>query len=252
MEEKYIELLAKTDYETLTLDEKELLKELCTNQSEFEEAKQLMKELSALDSEPDLFDSRKVKKRLDEEFAEVYASRGGGGWINFLFPPLKPIMNRPGIQMAMVLVLFLGSYLVLELIDFNNTKTIKLAKNENKLLIEDEEESIDLEIDENSMLDEKNMDEKVVKNSELVAELILTPEVDVPLDPQETSLVIDNVLSEESIVGGVIEEGIIALELEASRSDLKAAKDNAAESNKFLIPTVQESPDLLEGLFVTF
>ena len=252
MEEKYIELLAKTDYETLTVDEKEMLEELCTNQSEFEEAKQLMKELSALDSEPDLFDSRKVKKRLDEEFAEVYASRGGGGWINFLFPPLKPIMNRPGIQMAMVLVLFLGSYLVLELIDFNNTKTVKLAKNENKLLIEDEEESIDLEIDENSMLDEKNMDEKVLENSELVAELILTPEVDVPLDPQETSLVIDNVLSEESIVGGTIEEGIIALELEASRSDLKAAKDNATETSKFLIPTVQESPDLLEGLFVTF
>ena len=154
--------------------------------------------------------------------------------------------------MAMVLVLFLGSYLVLELIDFNNTKTVKLAKNENKLLIEDEEESIDLEIDENSMLDEKNMDEKVLENSELVAELILTPEVDVPLDPQETSLVIDNVLSEESIVGGTIQEGIIALELEASRSDFKAAKDNATETNKFLIPTVQESPDLLEGLFVTF
>ena len=159
MEEKYIELLAKTDYDALTVDEKEMLKELCTNQSEFEEARQLMKELSALDSEPVLFDSRKVKKRLDEEFAEVYTSRGGG-WINFLFPPLKPIMNRPGIQLAMVLVLFLGSYLVLELMDFNNTKTVQLAKNENKLLIEDEEEAIDLEIDENSMLDEKKMDDK--------------------------------------------------------------------------------------------
>ena len=251
MEEKYIELLAKTDYDALTADEKEMLKELCTNQSEFEEARQLMKELSALDSEPDLFDSRKVKKRLDEEFAEVYASRGGG-WINFLFPPLKPIMNRPGIQMAMVLVLFLGSYLVLELIDFNNTKTVKLVKNENKLLIEDEEEAIDSKIDENSMIDEKKMGDKGRENNVLKTELILTPEVDAPLDPQETSLVIDNVLSEESIVGGTIQEGIIALELEASRSDFKAAKDNATETNKFLIPTVQESPDLLEGLFVTF
>ena len=49
MEEKYIELLAKTDYNALTSDEKELIKELCTNQSEFEQAKQLMNELNALD-----------------------------------------------------------------------------------------------------------------------------------------------------------------------------------------------------------
>ena len=30
------------------------------------------------------------------------------------------------------------------------------------------------------------------------------------------------------------------------------SKNNAIETNKFLIPTVQESPDLLDGLFVTF
>ena len=82
--------------------------------------------------------------------------------------------------------------------------------------------------------------------------MILTREVDVPLDPQETSLVIDNVLSEESIGGGTIEEGILVRDFKASRFDFKAAKDNATEANKFLIPTVQESPDLLEGLFVTF
>ena len=251
MEEKYIELLAKTDYDALTVDEKEMLKELCTNQSEFEEARQLMKELSALDSEPDLFDSRKVKKRLDEEFAEVYASRGGG-WINFLFPPLKPIMNRPGIQLAMVLVLFIGSYLVLELMDFNNTKTVQLAKNENKLLIEDEEEAIDSEIDENSMLDEKKMGDKGRENNVLKTELILTPKVDIPIDPQETIVVIDDLISEEFIEGGRIHEDFIALEFEASRSDFTAAKDNTTETIKFLIPTVQESPDLLDGLFVTF
>ena len=252
MQEKYIELLAKEHYDALSADEKEMLKELCTNQSEFEKAQELMKEMSALDSEPDLFDSRKVKKRLDAEFAEVYASGRGGAWINFLFPPLKPIMNRPGIQLAMLLVLFFGSYLVLELIDFNNTKTVKLAKNENKLLIEDEEDRIDLEIDENSMLDEKSSENNTNENLGLSAELIEISEVEVPLDPQETDDLIDVIISEESIVGGTIEEGIIALEFEASRADFKAAKDNATVTNKFLIPTVQESPDLLEGLFVTF
>ena len=71
MEEKYIKLLAKTDYNALTSEEKELLNELCTNQSEFEQAKQLMNELTALDPEPNLFDSSKVKKRLDDEFLEI-------------------------------------------------------------------------------------------------------------------------------------------------------------------------------------
>ena len=82
--------------------------------------------------------------------------------------------------------------------------------------------------------------------------MILTPEVDVPIDPQETTVVIDDLLSEESIEGGRIHEDFIALEFEASSSDFTAAKDNATETIKFLIPTVQESPDLLDGLFVTF
>lgn len=252
MEEKYIELLAKTDYNALTSDEKELIKELCANQSEFEQAKQLMSELSALDPEPHLFDSSKVKKRLDEEFKEVYTSKEGGGWINFLFPPIKPILNRPGIQLAMVLVLFLGSYLILELMDFNNAQSVQLAKNENKLSDENEEEAIDLKIDENSMLDEKNLDDYGPENSERTAELIVAPEVEFLEAPQETALVIDQLISEESIIGGTIHEDSRTLAFEDLRSDLVEAEDAGLETTQFLIPTVQDDPELLEGLFVTF
>ena len=256
MEEKYIELLAKEYYDALSADEKDKLKELCTNQAEFEKAKELMKELSALDYEPDLFDSRKVKKRLDEEFVEVYTSRRGGAWINFLFPPLKPIMNRPGIQLAMLLVLFIGSYLVLELIDFNNTRIVKLAKNENKLLNEDQEERIDLETDENAMLDEKTVEKNINENLGLEAELIEVPEVEVPFDPQETDLVIDVTISEESSLVGSIQEDFRAIEFDELRTDFDNgaanARDDIQEIGKFLIPTIQESPELLEGLFITF
>lgn len=247
MEEKYIELLAKTDYNALTLVEKELIKELCTNQSEFEQAKQLMNELNALDHEPHLFDSPKVKKRLDEEFKEVYTSKEGGGWINFLFPPIKPILTRPGIQLAMVLVLFLGSYLVLELMDFNNTQTVQLAKNENKLSNENEEEQ-DLEIDENLMSDKNKFDNIEIENNQSIAERLLSAEMEAPQEPQETALMIAPLISEESFTDNLINE--------ASRADFEdeapMAKDNVIETGKFLIPTVQDNPDLLEGLFVTF
>ena len=248
MEEKYIELLAKTDYNALTSDEKELIKELCTNQSEFEQAKQLMNELNALDHEPHLFDSPKVKKRLDEEFKEVYTAKEGGGWINFLFPPIKPILTRPGIQLAMVLILFLGSYLVLELMDFNNTQTVQLAKNENKLSNENEEEAQDSEVDENVMSDKNKIDNIEIDNNQSIAERSLSTEMEAPQEPQETALMIAPLISEESFTDNLLNE--------ASRADFEdeapVAKDNATETGKFLIPTVQDNPDLLEGLFVTF
>jgi hypothetical protein len=258
MEEKYIELLTRTNYESLSSDEKVLLKELCTNQSEFEQAKQLMNELSTfdLDSDPGLFDAQKVKKRLDEEFVSVYTSKGGGGWINFLFPPLKPILNRPGMQLAIVLVLFLGSYLVLELMDFNNTQSVQLAKNENKLSNEDEENAIDSEINKASKSTQKNIDNYGIEDSESNTKSLLLTEVEDPFEPKETVLMMDRESSSESTVDGTRNEGFRPLDVEELRSDFTSAaaavKNNGTETSEFLIPTVQESPDLLDGLFVTF
>ncbi len=256
MEEKYTELFVKTDYDALTVDEKEILKELCTNQSEFEEVKQLMKELNALDAEPEFFDSRKIKKRLDEEFIEVNSSKLGGGWINFLFPPLKPIMNRPGIQFALVLVLFLGSYLVLELMDFNNTKTVRMAKNENKISNKNEEVSKESEIDDDLMFDEKNLSKNRLNDSELTSELVLIPEVNTPLESQEVALMKVPLISEESDRDNSINQDLKAPDFEPSRADFedeaRMSNDNDIEMDKFLIPTVQERPEILEGLFVTF
>ena len=152
----------------------------------------------------------------------------------------------------MVLVLFFGSYLILELMDFNNAQSLQLAKNENKLSDENEEEAIDLKIDENSMLDEKNLDDNGPENSERAAELIVAPEVEFLEAPQETALVIDQLISEESIIGGTIHEDSRTLAFEDLRSDLVEAEDAGLETTQFLIPTVQDNPGLLEGLFVTF
>lgn len=256
MQEKYMELLAKTDYKALTSDEKELIKELCTNQSEFEQAKQLMNELNALDHEPHLFDSPKVKKRLDEEFKELYTSIEGGGWINFLFPPLKPIINRPGIQLALVFILFLGSYLFLELMDFNNTKTVQLAKNENKSSNENAEDVKDSEIDENLMSDKNKIDKIEIENNQSIAERSLSAEMDARLEPQKTALMIAPLISEESVKDNSVNEDLRTPGFNVSRADFEdeapMANDSATEMGKFLIPTVQDNPDLLEGLFVTF
>ena len=65
----------------------------------------------------------------------------------------------------------------------------------------------------------------------------------------------DHESSDESTVDGTRNEGFRPLDVEELRSDFTSAaavKNNGTETSEFLIPTVQESPDLLDGLFVTF
>ena len=49
MQDKYLKLLERQNYDSLTENEKEQIKELCSNQEEFENAKHFMNELSGFD-----------------------------------------------------------------------------------------------------------------------------------------------------------------------------------------------------------
>ena len=89
MQDKYLKLLERQNYDSLTENEKEQIKELCSNQEEFENAKHFMNELSEFDSEVIDFNSSKVKSKLDETFSQVHSIKEGGGWFHFLFPPKR-------------------------------------------------------------------------------------------------------------------------------------------------------------------
>ena len=102
----------------------------------------------------------------------------------------------------------------------------------------------------NSLLNSKSKFNEVEVNKKEVSE------VSVPIDPQETELVIDVTISEETSLVGSIKEDFRAIEFDELRTDFDNgaanARDDIQEKGKFLIPTIQESPELLEGLFITF
>jgi|GEM_PF-3249228 len=102
----------------------------------------------------------------------------------------------------------------------------------------------------NSLLNSKSKFNEVEVNKKEVSE------VEVPLYPQETDLVIDVTISEETSLVGSIQEDFRAIEFDELRTDFDNgaanARDDIHEIGKFLIPTIQESPELLEGLFITF
>ena len=102
----------------------------------------------------------------------------------------------------------------------------------------------------NSLLNSKSKFNEVEVNKKEVSE------VEVPLYPQETDLVIDVTISEETSLVGSIQEDFRAIEFDELRTDFDNgaanARDDIHEIGKFLIPTIQESPELLEALFITF
>ena len=71
MEDSYIELLNKSSYHELTSDEKDRIKELCSNEEEFENVKNFYKEMESIEREHYSMDSDSVKSLLDSEFKEA-------------------------------------------------------------------------------------------------------------------------------------------------------------------------------------
>ena len=252
MEDKYLELLKRSNFEELSQDEKEILKDLCTNEMEFERAKSLIIDLDLMDKRTTTSPSLDVNSKLDAEFRQVHAGQRGGGWFRFLFPPLKPIMWRPGIQIAMLFVLFLGSYLMIEFIGFKDQNTmIQLAQ-------EDHNTSQEFKV----MLSDSTLSAPTIVEVELVEPKLTLQDVvvlEVNTDKLERSLLTANNHNQREM-DLVSAKNISETIASRSRDDFEFDEepillgeiDLEIEESEFLIPTAAESPDLLEGLFVTF
>ena len=253
MEDRYLKLLTRDSYDVLSSDEKNALKDLCSNQEEFESAKHFMYEMAELDSELEAFNSEKIKSKLDETFSQVYSGAEGGGWFHFLFPPLTPLIRRPGVQLVSIFILALGSYVFLQFISFDaNIQRPILAEN----TLKNEQQS---EIKELSPYDEniltKPTESKIIVEDNM--EIVLLEE-DVSRSNRSSQL--ENAsplplsrMNSESAgftlsFNAEVEEGIVVEDEVAFELDKEIVEDH----QQFLIPTIEESPELLDGLFVTF
>ena len=259
MEDKYLELLKRSNYDDLSQDEKEILKDLCTNQFEFDSARYLMIDLALMNKTTSEAPSKDIKSKLDAEFMQVHANREGGGWFRFLFPPLKPFVLRPGIQLAMLFVLFLGSYMMLEFIGFSDqTTSVQLAKQEHKASEEIKVVLLDSILNEPPVVEENVefdlflMDANAVNTEEgvlLFSALNGNDQIKSTAVSAQGSLVGSGLMSRDDIA--FKEEPILLGEVVVDFEELSEF-DIDLEETQFLIPTVAESPDLLENLFVTF
>ena len=253
MQDKYLKLLERQNYDSLTANEKEQIKELCSNQEEFDNAKYFMNELSEFDSEPTDFNSSRVKSKLDETFSQVHSLKEGGGWFHFLFPPLTPIMRSPGLRFAMVIVLALGSYLVLEFMSFDSSVQVpKLAENTKLKTEQNTEKEPSNEKISNTLKVLPTDSDMVIDNEAQVTlmEATLTPLVSSSQEAKRSVSSFDNEIRDSFALS--LEDEIAEVVAEEEFGTLGKEIENDENHQEFLITTVDESPELLDGLFVTF
>lgn len=253
MQDKYLKLLERQNYDSLTANEKEQIKELCSNQEEFDNAKYFMNELSEFDSEPIDFNSSKVKSKLDETFSQVHSLKEGGGWFHFLFPPLTPIMRSPGLRFAMVIVLALGSYLVIEFLSFDSSVQVpKLAENTKLKKEQNTEKELSNEKISNTLKVLPTDSDMIIVNEAqaTLMEETLTPPVSSLQAAKRSVSSFDNEIRDNIAIS--LADEVAEFVAEEEVVGLVKQLDNDENHQEYLIPTIDENPELLDGLFVTF
>ena len=148
MEDRYIEILNKSSYHELTPDEKDSITELCSNEEEFENVKNLYREMESLGSEHYSMDSDSVKSLLDSEFKEIHGSDRGFRILKFLFPPLVPVYSKPGIQLAFLLVCIVSIYLSFQKVSIEPTEKVRYAQNNEQNSKDKNDEELDFKKEE--------------------------------------------------------------------------------------------------------
>ena len=248
MEDRYIEILNKSSYHELTPDEKDSITELCSNEEEFENVKNLYREMESLGSEHYSMDSDSVKSLLDSEFKEIHGSDRGFRILKFLFPPLVPVYSKPGIQLAFLLVCIVSIYLSFQKVSIEPTEKVRYAqnnenskdKNDEELDFKKEESISELSKDLNTVpeLPPSPMEEIVAFEEEEIVEMA-APHFDVASNE-----------GEDVAVGGLFFEGgsvVVSGVIEEADFD-----GFVSDEGRFIIEPVGSHLELIEDLFVTF
>ena len=252
MEEKYIQIFSKSSFQELTNEEKSFISELCSNEEEFESVKHLYSGMETLSNETFRLNSDSVKRQLDQEFKEIHANEGGFRLFSFLFPPIKPLYAKPGLQIAFLLVFVFTLYYSLNNMTIDNETKQLYSQNqveenegpekpkevsENKAEIEMETTSDELVVESNSSPvlvenDRRELPTEIMSSDLITAEMIG--------DVEEDSFFDEGILLESPSVPSPTAMAISGLDRAGGIED------------KFIIEPIGEDLELLEDLFVTF
>lgn len=109
-----IDIIKEKEYHQLTSDERDEVKEICTNEEEYYQMKSIFLSVDSF-SEEGLMPSGKTKERLDELFIATYP-KASPVWYNSVLavvvPKDKPIYRQPLFQLASAcMLLFLVFYI---------------------------------------------------------------------------------------------------------------------------------------------
>ena len=255
MEEKYIQIFSRSSFHELTDDEKNFISELCSNEDEFESVKDLYSGMETLSDETIRLNSASVKRQLDQEFKEIHASDGGFRLLSFLFPPIKPLYAKPGLQIAFLLVFVFTLYYSVNNMSIDNQPKQLYSQNEiEKKESPKEEEPLS---EDKAEIDLNTTNEESLMGS--------NESLDLVEDSRNESISID---TETSLNAAVMAEMISDVEEDSFSEEMTLFAPASAPSSagvaiagfdrpddnetKFIIEPIGEDLGLLEDLFVTF
>ena len=252
MEDRHIRIFKKSSYFELNSDEKETIIELCSNEEEFQNIKNLYREMESMERGHYTMDSETVKSLLDSEFKEVHGSDRGARIFNFLFPPIVPFYSKPGIQIAFLLVCIISIYFSLQNVSIEPDDGIQYAQNEKENSMEKAKEGLEKnEVEDRSELD---------INQNPVPESTPAPmEEIVAIDLEEIIMDEEAAHFDRSSRAG----GGVAVSESSFEEDVVSASGmfeedrfdgliSDTDEGRFIIEPVGSHLDLLEDLFVTF
>lgn len=252
MEEKYIQIFSKSSFQELTDDEKSFISELCSNEEEFESVKHLYSGMETLSNETFGLNSDSVKRQLDQEFKEIHANEGGFRLWSFLFPPIKPLYAKPGLQIAFLLVFVFTLYYSLNNMSIDNKpkqlySQNEIEKNEGPEKLKEVSENkaeIEMETTADDLLTESNASAVLVENGS----------IEIPAEVMSRDLMAAEVI-EDVEEDSFLDEGTLFASPSVPSPTAMAISGldrSGAIDDKFIIEPIGEDLELLEDLFVTF
>ena len=211
--------------------------------------------METLSDETIRLNSDSVKRQLDQEFKEIHASEGGFRLLSFLFPPIKPLYAKPGLQIAFLLVFIFTLYYSVNNMSIDNQPKQLYSQNE----IEKKESPKEVKSlsKDKAEIDLKTTNEESLMGSNESLELVE--------DNLNESISID---TETRLNGAMMAEMISDVEEDSFSDDMTLFAPTSAPTTagiaiagfdrpddneaKFIIEPIGEDLGLLEDLFVTF
>ena len=246
------DIIAERNFDQLNKEEQSLVAEVCANEDEFLQMKQVLLQVADMNAVQQEEPSPKVKASLDDIFAAQTFPKTAPIWYNKLwvaaYPKDKKLYQRPIIQVAAVLLLIVGILPMMMNTDFETVPSI--AKLEKPVQESKKEETLVTENDE--VKSREKSEGKLNKSETILEEQEMNVAEDVRTDqPSAFFMEKDKLETYRSIAPSVATA--------PSKAEAKLFIDHPdgvfnggiTVSDKYSV-TVSEQPEILDLLTATF